>query len=71
MEKIGRISGIVLKMAQPLFGRVASIIAGALVTEGHAGTCGPVCQHSWSARACVAGYWFCPAQEERGKEEIS
>lgn len=34
MEKIGRISGIVLKMAQPLFGRVASIIAGALVTEG-------------------------------------
>lgn len=34
MERFGRISGIVLKMAQPLFGRVASIIAGALVTEG-------------------------------------
>lgn len=34
MERFGKISGVVLKMAQPLFGRVASIIAGALVTEG-------------------------------------
>lgn len=34
MEKIGRIGGVVLKLATPLFGRVGAFVAGALVTEG-------------------------------------